>query len=504
MLVVSIRSPDLATLRLQAQAQAPFADLLELRLDDHAHASESDLRALIASLPVPTLVAVNSPQAFGTFSGTRAERFTLLDRAARAGARFIDVDFQDAPHQFALPATTRRVVSRHILDHTPADLATPFTELTDSATREGDIVKLVTHAQTAEDGVRLLEFARGERRECIVFASGERGSFTRVLAPIFGSAWTYAASARLPGSPDSACAPTAPGQLRADEMRSLLPRQGLRRDTEIFAVLGRPVAHSLSPRLHTAAFQAAERNAVYVAIEPDDLGHFLRGLKAPNWRGFSVTAPFKEAAFALSVEHDDFARASGAVNTLSRLPRGWKGLNTDVAAVYACLERALARAGLDRQRANTLVVGSGGAARAAIFAALHLGLSEVCVSARDDERSATLARQLGVRTLPRTELASGRFDVVLHCTPAGSRVAPGELAVPLSIVRGAKVVLDAVYRPERTPLVEAARAAGCAVVPGKEWFLEQALLQGLCFTPGGFPTAVMGVELEHALAEDEG
>ena len=93
--------------------------------------------------------------------------------------------------------------------------------------------------------------------------------------------------------------------------------------------------------------------------------------------------------------------------------------------------------------------------------------------------------------------------MILHCTPAGSRTAPNEMAVPRETLRFSRVVVEAVYRPERTPLVEAAVAAGAHVVLGREWFLEQAVAQALHFTPGAANArAIMFAELERALAED--
>jgi shikimate dehydrogenase/3-dehydroquinate dehydratase type I len=501
-IVVSILAPDLATLRARALAQAPFADAIELRLDELAHATLDELRALIASTAKPVIAAVNSADAFGTFAGTREQRFALLERAARAGAAFVDVDWKEGPHQPPVPPPCRRIVSRHVLDETPLDLAGAFEAVAAAASRPGDLPKFVTHAAHAEDGVRLLEFAGSLSRDLVAFASGERGSFTRVLAPAFGSRLTYAAPARVAGFDVGRA--TAPGQLRADELRALLPAAGLSRTTEIYGVLGLPARHSLSPRLHNAVFRALGRDAVYVALEPENLRAFAAGLLSPRWRGFSVTAPFKEDAFALADQNHGIAQASGSTNTLLRAGRLWMGHNTDVAAIGRVLSDGMAAAGLAAADARALVVGTGGAARAAVWAAKARGITQLALTSRSDDKAEGLARELGLTAIAREALASERFDVILHCTPAGSRTAPNEIAVPLATLRNAQVVVEAVYRPQRTPLVEAAAAAGAQVVLGKEWFLEQAVEQALHFSPeGASARAVMQAELERALAEDE-
>jgi len=499
-IVVSILAQDLAVLRARALAQVPFADAIELRLDALAHITESDLRELVTSIAKPVIVAVNGPDAFGTFTGTREERCALLARAARAGVALIDVDWREAPHQPALPSPCRRIVSRHLVDDTPHDLAAPFQELV-AAAHSSDLVKFVTHAHNGEDGVRLLEFAHSIDRDFIAFASGERGSFTRILAPIFGSAFTYAAPARVAGVDVGAA--TAPGQSRVDEVRSHWDSQPPTRATEIFAVLGLPARHSLSPRLHNAVFRAHDRDAVYVAIEPDDITAFMSLLESPNWRGFSVTAPFKEAAFALAALPDEPREQTGATNTLIRSGHHWLARNTDFEAISSVLSNAAAHTSSQLAELRALVVGSGGAARSAIWALRANGVHDLTVTARNDKKAETLAQETLIRSLSRASLRNEHFDVIVHCTPAGSRAAPNEIAVPLECLRTARIVVEAVYRPEITPLVEAARAAGAHVVLGRDWFFEQAAPQAVCFGSDALSARkVMRSELDHALSED--
>lgn len=501
MIVVSILARDVQQMSLSARAQAQFADVLELRLDHVGDPGEEVLRTLIATLGKPVIAAVNGADAFGHFAGTRAERFAILDSAARAGATFVDVDWREAPHQPPLSnPSCRRIVSRHVLDETPADLARAFAEL-ENAARPNDRLKFVTHARSGEDGVRLLEFVRNVKRDVVGFASGEVGSFTRVLAPIFGSAFTYAAPALVAGAPAGAA--TAPGQIRADALRSMLPQSGPTRATAVYALLGKPARHSLSPRLHNAVFRDRDRDAVYVAIEPDDVTEFLRLCRAPNWRGFSITAPFKEPAFAFANKTDELSRACRASNTLVRDETGWRATNTDAGAVQSVLRDGLARAKVEPTQAHLVVLGTGGAARAAIVAARALSVAKISVAGRDLAKTNALARELGCDAISVEALAEARFDALVHCTPQGSKTQPNALAISERALRRGLVVVEAVYRPARTPLVEAADRAGAITVLGTEWFARQALLQAECFNVGGGSPAVLQAELARALEEED-
>ena len=151
-LVVSILAEDFDSLARRALAAVPSADLIELRLDRLINVDEKQLARLIAQLALPVIVAVNGPEAFGTFTGSAAERFAVLERGARAGAAFIDIDWRQARALQSLPGSTRRIVSRHEKQSakSPAEL---HTELRASL-REGDQAKLVVEAR---DGVAALE-----------------------------------------------------------------------------------------------------------------------------------------------------------------------------------------------------------------------------------------------------------------------------------------------------------------------------------------------------------
>jgi 3-dehydroquinate dehydratase/shikimate dehydrogenase len=505
-IVVSHIAKDFETLSRQVLRQAKLADVIELRLDSFGHPGEDRLRQLIAAVKKPVIVTLQGPETFGFFTGSKAERLEILRSAARCGASFVDIDWRDSLDlgEVRGDGKCHRIVSRHETETTPDDLA-QVRAAVEAVLYEGDLVKIVTHARSCEDGLRVLNFAREVGGGMIAFCSGAAGSFTRVLAPIFGSPFTYAAPAIIPGMPEPPL--TAPGQIRVNDLRAVLPPTGLTPATAIFAVVGNPVGHSWSPRVHGMALKAAGLDAVYVALEPDDFREFLRLCTDENFRGFSVTAPFKEDACEASRSHDAASDATRATNTLIRESHGWRGLNTDVPAIKETLERAFKIHGSVPGRpvalgaAKTLVLGTGGAARAAVQAVKEAH-GNVTVAGRDKTKADALAKEMSCGACAWNEIPQFAYDVLVHCTPMGSLADPGQLPIPVDWIRGGTLVLDAVYRPLKTPLLAEAVRKGCTAVPGGEWFVRQAQAQFKLFTGQPPDEAMMRAAFTNALQED--
>ncbi|HEX5202449.1 MAG TPA: shikimate dehydrogenase [Actinoplanes sp.] len=257
------------------------------------------------------------------------------------------------------------------------------------------------------------------------------------------------------------------------------------------AVLGRPIAHSLSPVIHNAGFVAAGLTGwSYVAIECDvpDLAGLLAGLDA-TWAGLSLTMPLKEEALRLAATATKVARATGAANTLVRREHGtWHADNTDVAGMVRVLHDAglgtSAVRGGGQASPSVTVLGGGGTCRAALGAAAELGATEVTVvtrraSARDELEPA--AEALGIKLLgaPWAEAAAlFGADAVISTVPKG---AADHLAAEVTW-RPGTVLFDAIYDPWPTPLAAAASAAGVPVFSGLDLLLAQALSQFEQFT----------------------
>ncbi len=514
--VVSHIADDWGALRSQALGQAPQADLIELRLDRIGNPGRERLAAFCRESPAPVIVTVHGSAEPGGFAGSANALLEILHTGARSGAAFVDVDWRLAPELGEVAGECRRIVSRHELEGTPDDLRAmedPVREVL----LEGDLVKLVAHARSSEDGLRMLRHLRRARGELVAFSSGERGSFTRLVCGIFGSALTYAAPAVVCGRPEPEA--TAPGQLRVDELRECLPPGGVASETAIFAVVGSRVRASLSPRVHRAALRRARQDAVYVALETDDLEGLLRLADDERFRGFSVTAPHKQAAFRLARGHDEDSRAARASNTLVRdlagRRAGWRAYNTDAYAVRETLERGWARhrervgagppaGGCPLGGMHALVLGAGGAARA-VVRAVTSGGGRATIAARDAAKGRALADELGGAAVAWADIARTEHDALVHATPVGS-IFQGDggptLPIPADWIRPDTLVLDAVYRPLQTPLLAAAAARGCTPIPGVEWFVRQAARQFELFTQRDADEDLMRAAFEDARASD--
>lgn len=266
-------------------------------------------------------------------------------------------------------------------------------------------------------------------------------------------------------------------------------------DARRAAVLGKPVAHSLSPLIHQAGYAAAGLAGwSYTAIECSEaeLPGLVAGL-GPEWAGLSLTMPLKEAALAVAGEVAPVAAAVGAANTLVRRPdRSWSAHNTDVIGMVDVLTGAGVPAG-----PSVTVLGAGGTARAALAAAARLGASAVTVVARRPAAIAELvpvADALGIGVRGATWAAASTHasvDLVISTVPAGV----GDTLAEMIRWRPGTIYFDVLYDPWPTRLAVAAEDAGCQVIGGRELLLAQAIGQFELFTGVKAPVEEMRAAL---------
>jgi shikimate dehydrogenase len=239
-------------------------------------------------------------------------------------------------------------------------------------------------------------------------------------------------------------------------------------------LLGWPVAHSRSPRLHGFWLERHRIDGAYVPlpVPPDSLDLGVRGLLACGFRGCNVTLPHKEAAYALCDTLSDSARRVRAVNTLLFQDGRIHGSSSDGAGFIANLHDH----GVDPAAGPALLVGAGGAARDIAVALLDVG-AKVAVTNRTPERAVALARLLpGLAVIPWKDRAAALADraLLVNATSAGMADQPA-LEIALSRAPASLVVADIVYVPLVTPLLAAARARGLATVGGLGMLLHQAV-----------------------------
>jgi shikimate dehydrogenase len=245
-----------------------------------------------------------------------------------------------------------------------------------------------------------------------------------------------------------------------------------------FAVFGHPIAHSLSPRIH-ARFAALRGIALqYTAIDAplETFAAQLAGFAAGGGSGANVTLPLKQAALGLCAQVSDFARRSGAVNTLTAMPDGrWHGDNTDGPGLVRDLTE---RHSLDLRGRRTLLLGAGGAARAVAFALLDAGIFELTIVNRSPASADALADSIGQPDRVRTRYLEaigqiGNFDLIVNATSAALR---GEqLSLPFSLVSRRGLCYDLSYGAAAFRFVGWARAAGAhTAIDGLGMLVEQA------------------------------
>jgi shikimate dehydrogenase len=268
--------------------------------------------------------------------------------------------------------------------------------------------------------------------------------------------------------------------------------------TQVLAVLGKPVRHSLSPAIHNAALQATGLNYVYVACEVDDIQAAVMGMRGLGIRGFSITIPHKVSAMGLADEIDPVAASIGSINTLVNNEGVLRGFNTDG---YGAL-RGIETAGVNLEGAEVTILGSGGGARAiACTLAAKADLSKLNILGVIEDEVKALTRHLAQFASARVEGEVLSYDslkkalagtlLLVNCTPIGMHPKTDDSLVPADLLGSPLVVFDIVYNPMETRLLREARERKCRVISGVEMFIHQAIAQFELFTGQSAPEAVM-------------
>jgi 3-dehydroquinate dehydratase / shikimate dehydrogenase len=427
----------------------------------------------------------------GKFKGTISDELEVLEKAALAGCHLIDIELQTAEHM--KPAQMKRlrgrgaalIISYHDFEGTK-ELEKTFERI---KPYQPEFIKIVSTAKSLADNVTMMRFlaSRRDEAELIGISMGDQGTISRVLGLRAGSVFTFASA--QPGEE------TGAGQIDARTLREAWRIDHIDASTKVYGVVGNPVRHSLSPLMQNMAFRRETVNAVFLPLQTSRLTDLLTLVREVPLHGLAVTMPFKSEILKHLEKTDALSEKIGACNTVVRAQDGkLYGFNTDVAAVVRPLERRLPLKG-----AKILVLGAGGAARAAVFGLVDKG-AEVFILNRSAETAKKLARQAKAKTIRREALAKASFDVIVNTTPVGMRgVKPASLLEPKEI--NARLVFDLVYNPIDTPLIRMAREKGLPVVTGVEMFVHQGARQFEIWTGKPAPEEEMLRVVVHALRQ---
>jgi len=497
-LCLAVQGATPAELFARAEAARKDSIFIEFRLDFLAkpQAALPELKAFLNRHREVTAIGTCRRKSFGGhFTGSLNAEMELLLKAAEAGCHIVDLEVDSAeqttrPQLAKFRAALRAsgaalLISSHDFTRTrrPEGLNQTAKRI---AAYEPEFVKVVTTARSLADNLAVLRMIEDQSVESQVIgiAMGEEGLISRVLSPRAGAAFTFASAGEG--------IETAPGQVSARTLLDLFRLEQLDQATRIFGVAGNPIAHSLSPIMHLTAFRRENLNAVMLPLKVKALDDLLTVVRDLPLDGVAVTMPLKQEVLPYLANMDPLTAKIGACNTLRTGADGkLYGFNTDVAGVIRPLERRLRLKG-----ARILVLGAGGAARAAVFGLVEQG-SEVFVVNRTHERAVSLARKAKAHVLKQAALAKSNFDVIINTTPCGMTGIKQQLPVKQNELN-ASLIFDMVYTPIETSLLKLAKSRGLAVISGVEMFVQQGARQFEIWTGKPAPELEMlrVVELE--------
>ncbi len=486
------------------KARAAGAEMLELRTDyleglsvDLVNKLISKVRGRSKKKALPVIVTCRDKKQGGAIDYPLNLRIDVLVEALKAGAEFIDFEYENflvpenrgrirvalsqslkgklilSAHNFAAKFENIGVLRRHITTLYPAAIP--------------KIVYTANHINDCFDAFDLLHNTSGER---IVFCMGQAGLVSRIIAKKLGSLVTFASI-----DEDSA---TAPGQLTAEQLKNLYRYDSINAETELYGVIGSPVAHSLSPAVHNAGFADTGANKLYLPLLVEggkaEFERFMSNVVNKGWlgfRGFSVTIPHKENALDYVKSKGGFvellAKRIGAVNTLiieSRAmsdERRIRAYNTDYIAALDVIGSAMGKGRSELKGLPVAIVGAGGVARAIVAGLADAG-AKVKIYNRTIARAERLAVEFDCDFAGLDDLPNINARLLINCTSIGMHPNINETPMLKEFLKRDMTVFDTIYNPAETLLLKQAKELGLKTISGMEMFINQALVQFKLFT----------------------
>jgi 3-dehydroquinate dehydratase/shikimate dehydrogenase len=489
---VAVTASDAIELIDKAEALVRDNTFLEFRLDYLAKPALAlaRIKQFTEYHPhVSTIATCRRVANGGKFRGSLASQLDILTKAAAAGCQLVDIELQSALRCKRAQLERLRTRAALVLSYHDFRGTKKLEEtLEEMVALPADFYKIVTTATTLHDNVVMMKFLEknSDRHSLVGLCMGEQGIISRVLGVRAGSAFTFAAV-----SEDEK---TAPGQVTAQELRSTYRIEQVDPATRVYAVAGDPVAHSLSPAIMNTALRRETVNGVYLALHAKTLKDLLGCVKDIPIHGLSITMPYKEAIISHLDNTDAHTTKIGACNTVVRAQDGkLYGFNTDAAGVVRPLQQRISL-----EQAKILVLGAGGAARAAVYGLKERG-AEVYILNRTLGPAQKLARSARARLVKRADLKKLAFDVIINATSVGMGNTK-ESPLNENEIK-ARYVFDMVYDPPETRLMKMAKAAGAEVIPGIEMFVQQAARQFEIWTGKPAPLGEMLLVVNRVIEE---
>ncbi len=486
MLCLTLTGSTLEEDRLQIERNRPWISLAELRLDCLSEAEQAKAAHFPEQVDIPLILTNRRVSDGGKATGSEKARLQTLFDASRGTFAYVDIegDVKKAELKFKVPGQEGRVDleadlrargvkiirSHHDFEGVPADIYGRISRLA----AQGDIPKVAVTVQNLMDLITILriESELASVEEKIIVGMGSWGIPARILSRRCGSMLSFCC--------DSEAA--APGQLTARTMSELYHSDRIDEKTHIYAVIGNPVYHTASPKIHNPGFAAIHYNAVYVPFLVDQVRTFFKIAEMLQIRGFSVTVPHKRSVLPYLGRITREVKQIGSCNTVVRVKGMWKGINTDYYGFLAPIADRIS----DGTIKSALIVGAGGVARAVAWALQNHGVKITIVN-RTLETARILAEQTmsSYDSLEHADLYSGTVDLVVQTTTVG--MGGNDNPIPTFAFTGREIAYELIYEPRETSFLRCAKQAGCAVVDGAQMLMEQGKLQFEAFSGYHYP-----------------
>jgi len=464
-----------------------LADAIEFRLD---YFSDFKFTRMKVAGKI-TIATCRSKKDLGRFEGREIERIALLKKASEF-ADYVDLEME-AARSCTIKGRKGMIVSEH--SKKPMGKGKLESILKEQLDLGADICKIVSTAESFSNNIEVLKFIqRNKEKNLVCFCMGEKGALSRVLSPLMGACFTFASMGKNS---------TASGQIDVMEMRKFYGGKMKKptENTKIFAIIGDPISHSLSPVLYNHAFLGTKYDGRYAAlrIQKEELAEWMKAMKALEISGMNVTIPHKVEVLQYLDEISEEAKKINACNTIIREKRKLKGYNTDV---YGFMQAV----GEERIKGKkVLLLGAGGAARAIMYALISSGAAEIAVANRNLERLAEFLKLWekecnekniilkGVGFEKLEEELSKSPDLIINSTSIGMDEAKSPIEANLidKYVNEKACVFDVVYSPLKTKLLEECEKKNAKIITGEGMLLHQAAKAFELFTGMPAPLAIM-------------
>ncbi len=476
MIIASILPHDEKDLLILNDFRA-LPEFIEVRLDEIGF---PDALGILRDVPVRKIAACRRKEDGGCFMGSDEERVSILERAARSDIfDIIDVEMDSKAFPLFEKYQNRDfILSHHDMRETPIDLNRIYRKLTSA--KGAFRYKIVTKANALTDNLRMREIlkdAESDSMPVIAFCMGEFGTVSRILALSWGSKGVYASLAKG--------GETAPGQLNYRELIHCYDIERIGKGTRLFAILGYPLEHSLSPLVHNAAYRVARLDYACVPFATRSPSELLDHFEAFRINSCAVTAPHKETVMDMIDAADDDTVKIGSANTIIARRSRMIAANTDWQSFFSDLEEQVPALG-DEMIA---VLGDGGTARAVSYALMKNGV-EFRIFSRNRVKGEMLAKRFESSWYRLNDLQDIDYSILVNCTSVGMYPDVDSCPIGEEMLKG-RLVYDLIYNPAVTKLMKMGIKRGLKAVNGREMFLRQAAAQFELLTRQKPPEGVM-------------